>query len=167
MKTILFKLVLPTVFMYLLHSCSSEEKPVVAEPIPATMDYTYNSDELEALALINSYRESIGLSVLMRNNHVSYKAKEHNEYMIQNNIVNHDGFGGRYENIIKVLGAIKVGENVAYNYKTSKAALDAWLLSPAHKKIIEGDYTHFGISVRESDIGRKYYTNIFVKIRVE
>lgn len=164
MKAILFRLVLFTIFIHFMDSCSSEDRNSVVDPIPARMEYVYSSNELETLKLINSYRVSIGLSVLVRNNHISYKAEEHNNYMTHNNLVNHDGFTERFENIIKVLGAIKVAENVAYNYKSPQGALDAWLLSPAHRKVIEGDFTCFGISIRENAIGRKYYTNIFVKI---
>ncbi|KQB39786.1 Allergen V5/Tpx-1 family protein [Flavobacterium aquidurense] len=85
--------------------------------------------------------------------------------MIANNVVDHNDFTSRSNNIMSVLGAKKVGENVAYNYKTSEAAVKAWLESPGHKENIEGDYTHFGLSVTtDSKTGKKYYTNIFVKI---
>lgn len=126
--------------------------------------YNYNASELETMQLINEYRVSIGLNALEKNNHISYKCEEHNKYMIGNNVVNHNDFTARSNNIINVLGAKKVGENVAYNYKTSEAALKAWLESPGHKENIEGNYTHFGISVTTDASGKKYYTNIFVKI---
>jgi uncharacterized protein YkwD len=63
-----------------------------------------------------------------------------------------------------ILGAKKVGENIAFNYNTPQAVLDAWLNSPIHKQYIEGDFTHFGISIRLNSEGKKYYTNIFMKI---
>ncbi len=127
-------------------------------------DYNYNTSELETMQLINEYRLSIGLKALQTSNHISNKCEEHNQYMIANNVVNHNDFTARSNNIISVLGAKKVGENVAYNYKTSEAVLQAWLASPGHKENIEGDYTHFGISVTTDANGKKYYTNIFVKI---
>jgi uncharacterized protein YkwD len=65
---------------------------------------------------------------------------------------------------MKAVGAKLVGENVAYNFSTSQAVFDAWILSPEHKKNIEGNYTNFGISIRENAKGQKYYTNIFVQI---
>lgn len=115
------------------------------------------------MALINSYRVGIGLNALEKNNYISIKSEEHDNYMINNNVVNHDNFISRSENIIKVLGAKKVSENIAYNYNTPQAALEAWLKSPGHKENIEGDFTNFGISIRVNPDGRKYYTNIFVK----
>lgn len=164
MKISITHLIVLIVFSTLLFSCSSQDNPPVIEPIPVKMDYTFSAEELETMALINTYRQSIGLNQLEPNKHISYVAEQHNLYMINNNVVNHAGFTERYDNIVKVLTAIKVGENIAYNYKTPKEALDAWLLSPGHKTIIEGDYTHFGISIRQSDAKRKYYTNIFAKI---
>jgi uncharacterized protein YkwD len=57
-----------------------------------------------------------------------------------------------------------VAENIAYNYSTSNSALIAWLNSPWHKENLDGDYTHFGISISVNpENGKKYYTNIFMK----
>lgn len=153
-----------SLFTLLAISCSSDSNSKSDETIPPTMDYIFNSEELETMTLINTYRESIGLNTLEQNKHVSFVAEEHNNYMIINNEVTHNGFNKRFDNIVKVVGAIKVGENIAYNYKSPQEALNAWLLSPGHKKIIEGDYTHFGISIRKSNSNRTYYTNIFIKI---
>ena len=128
------------------------------------VDYTYNASEIETMALINEYRVSIGLNALKDINYISVKAEEHNNDMIAVNTISHDGFVARSEDIMKVLGATKVGENVAYNYSTSQAAFNAWLNSPGHRENIEGDFTNFGMSIRLDAAGRKYYTNIFIKI---
>lgn len=151
-----------------MNSCSADtaqgtESSTSTEKI--VTDFDYNASEIETMQLINNYRVSIGLNALEKINHISYKCEEHNNYMIANDVVNHNDFVLRSDNIIKLLGAKNVGENVAYNYKTSEAALKAWLESPDHKKNIEGNYTHFGISVEtDSRTGKKYYTNIFVRI---
>ena len=150
-------------------SCSPEEDnnstPEFQTKLPIVLNYEYNPVELETMVLINNYRVSIGLNTLERINHVSYKSEEHDNYMIANNVVNHDEFASRSENIIKTLGAKKVSENIAYNYNSAKGAFDAWMNSEGHKENIEGNFTHFGISVRENPAtGKKYYTNIFVKI---
>lgn len=154
--------------VYSFNSCSSssptEQSPSTSLPLVSVPAYTYNSAEDETLSLINSYRVSIGLKRLEKNNYISFKSEEHDNYMIDHNVVNHDYFSSRSQNIIETLGAKKVGENIAYNYSTPKGALAAWLLSPEHKQCIEGDYTHFGISIRINAEGKKYYTNIFIKI---
>ncbi|WP_163410342.1 CAP domain-containing protein [Flavobacterium ajazii] len=152
--------------VFVFNSCSSDSAEGIDDSQSKLVtDYTYNESELEALDLINKHRLSIGLNALERINHISYKSEEHDFYMIANKVVNHNDFVARSENITSVLGAKKVGENVAYNYQTSEAAVKAWLESPSHKQNIEGDYTHFGIAIKiDAETGKKYYTNIFAKI---
>jgi uncharacterized protein YkwD len=149
-------------------SCSAEDIPATETALdtPAiVLSYDYTPIELETMALINNYRISKGLNALEKINHVSHKSEEHDDYMIANNVVNHDDFETRSTNIMKVFGAKKVSENVAYNYNSAQGVFDAWLKSEGHKENIEGDFTHFGLSIRESPTnGKKYYTNIFVKI---
>ncbi|TDW49087.1 uncharacterized protein YkwD [Flavobacterium sp. 270] len=167
MKKIM-RVMLFTAMLIAVNACSADtaegsESSTTTETLITT--YTYNDTELETMKLINEYRVSIGLNALEMVNHISFKCEEHNKYMIANNVVNHNDFTSRSANIVNVLGAKKVGENVAYNYKTPQAALKAWLESPGHKENIEGDYTHFGLSVStDPATGKIYYTNIFAKI---
>lgn len=153
--------------VFVFNSCSSDSAEGIDDSSQSKLvtDYTYNESELEVLDLINKHRVSIGLNALQRVNHISYKSEEHDFYMIANKVVNHNDFVARSENITSVLGAKKVGENVAYNYQTSEAAVKAWLESPSHKENIEGDYTHVGVAIKiDAETGKKYYTNIFAKI---
>lgn len=146
-----------------MDSCSSDN--IEPQDTNVLMNYTYVSSELETLELINVYRLSIGLNALEKINHISNKSEEHDNYMITNNVVNHHGFVERSENIKNVLGAKTVSEIIAYNYNSPEAAFTAWMNSPKHRETITGDYTHFGISIRENPHNkRKYYTNIFIKI---
>ncbi|PWA08859.1 CAP domain-containing protein [Flavobacterium laiguense] len=166
MNSKLLPLTFFVVILSFMASCSPEDSdPTPESQLPVVLNYEYSPLELETMALINDYRVSLGLNALEKINHVSFKSEEHDHYMIANNVVNHDDFVSRSENIIKALGAKKVSENIAYNYSTAKGAFDAWLKSEGHRENIEGDFTHFGIAVRENPVnGRKYYTNIFVKI---
>jgi uncharacterized protein YkwD len=166
MKLKLLPLTFFVVILSFMASCSPEDNnSEVESQVPIVLYYDYSPVELETMALINEYRVSIGLNALEKINHASHKSEEHDNYMIANNVVNHDDFVSRSENIIKALGAKKVSENIAYNYSSAKGAFDAWMKSVGHKENIEGDFTHFGISIRESPTnGRKYYTNIFVKL---
>lgn len=167
MKKNILSTVLLIALVFTLNSCSSESSEVapVEAQTQVAVNYTYSPIELETLALINNYRVSVGLNALEKINYISAKSEVHDNYMITNNVVNHDGFVDRSDKIIKNLGAKTVGENIAFNYNTPEAAVAAWLKSPAHKENIVGNYTHFGISIRESSVtGKKYYTNIFAKI---
>ncbi|MBG6111709.1 uncharacterized protein YkwD [Flavobacterium sp. CG_23.5] len=150
-----------------MFSCSSDSSVGQAASVssPIVANYSYSTSENQTLDLINKYRISIGLNPLEKINYISIKSEEHDNYMIANNVVNHNDFVARSEDIIKVLGAKTVGENIAYNYSTPQAAFDAWLASPGHKANIEGNFTNFGIAIRTNPTnGTKYYTNIFVKI---
>ena len=148
MKTTLLRAIVPMAFMFTMISCSSNSTEEVISKPQLIQNYTYSSDEAELADLINEHRVSLGLNPLQLINHISYKSEEHNEYMIANKVVNHDLFAQRSENIIEVLGAVKVNENVAYNFVSASSVLNAWLNSPGHKANIEGSFTNFGISVR-------------------
>ncbi|KIO52053.1 CAP domain-containing protein [Flavobacterium hibernum] len=162
------KFVVITAIVITMNSCSADTADGANDSTTTKAlveNYSYNTTELETMKLINDYRVSVGLNALERINHISFKCEEHNKYMIDNNVVNHNDFTLRSDDLIKVLGATRVGENVAYNYITSQAAVRAWLDSPGHKENIEGNYTHFGLSVTtDAKTGKKYYTNIFIKI---
>ncbi|MGO4819728.1 CAP domain-containing protein [Flavobacterium sp. W22_SRS_FP1] len=167
MKKFILRAVFLSAIIFTMNSCSSDssEASAVEAKSQEVLNYNYRADELETMKLINDYRVSVGLNTLQKINHISYKSEEHDQYMIANNVVNHNDFVARSENIINVLGAKKVGENIAYNYSSPQAAFNAWLNSPGHKENIEGNFTHFGIAIRENTTtGKKYYTNIFAKI---
>lgn len=167
MNVYLLRLMLLVTVIFTMNSCSSDSSEAIADATTAVIveNYTYSDIELETMKLINDYRVSVGLKPLEKINHISYKSEEHDFYMIDKNVVSHDGFVSRSENIMKVLGAKTVGENIAYNYNTPQAAVTAWLNSAGHKANIEGDFTHFGIAIKQdSTTGKKYYTNIFAKI---
>ncbi len=164
MKTKLLRLFMPLALVFTLVSCSNDSSEDLVADAQLITNYNSSEDEIELARLINQYRVSVGKSQFEIVNHMSYKSQEHNTYMIQNNVVNHDYFSARANNIIQVLGAVTVGENIAYNYSTPNSALNAWLNSPGHKENLDNNYTHFGISITVNPSnGRKYYTNIFMR----
>ena len=164
MKAKMFRALLPFAIVFTMVSCSSDSEENSVEERQVVTSYNYNETELKLVTLINNYRASIGLNRLEVINHISYKSQEHNIYMIDNNVVNHDYFQQRSNNLVQVLGAQRVGENIAYNYQSAEGALNAWMNSPGHKENIEGDYTHVGISVTINETtGKKYFTNMFMK----
>jgi uncharacterized protein YkwD len=164
MKAKMFRALLPLAIVLTMVSCSSNSSEATSSDKKIVTTYNYNDTELKLVTLINNYRQSIGLNTLEVINHISFKSEEHNIYMIDNKVVNHDYFQQRSDNLVEVLGAKRVGENIAYNYQTAESAMSAWLNSPSHKANIEGDYTHLGISVTiDVATGKKYYTNMFIK----
>jgi len=164
MKAKMFRALLPLAIVFTMVSCSSDATEDTSTDNKVVTNYNYNDVELKLVTLINNHRASMGLNELQVINHISYKSEEHNIYMIEKNVVNHDYFQQRSNNLVQVLGAETVAENIAYNYQTAESAMAAWLNSPAHRANIEGDYTHLGISVTvDQATGKKYYTNMFMK----
>lgn len=143
-------------------SCSSDSESLT--PTAETQkSYTHDAEEIKMLDLINTYRVEHNLNALEIIEHISYKSNEHNAYMISVQNANHDGFDSRKTNLQQVLGAVRVGENVAYGFSSSQSALNAWVASTLHKANLEGNYTHYGVSIKTGADGKKYYTNMFIK----
>ena len=124
---------------------------------------TYTSLESEILDGVNKYRISIGMKALTRVDEVTYQADDHTIYMTSNEVVNHDNFNVRYSNLVTGVGAKAVAENVAFGYGNADAVVKAWIASEGHRVNIEGDFTHFGISVDKDKNGKNYFTNIFMR----
>ncbi|MES2811347.1 MAG: CAP domain-containing protein [Bacteroidota bacterium] len=164
MNITLSKVILLFFVSFSIISCSKEDvSETQVDKVPANVTYNYLADEIEVLDLINDYRQSIELNKLDKIDYVSAKSEEHTNYMVTTGTMNHDFFEERYDCIMATLKAKNVSENLACNYTTAQNVLKAWLNSPGHKANIEGDFTHFGISIRANAEGEKYYTNIFVK----
>jgi uncharacterized protein YkwD len=165
MKAILSKIVFLLLVPVSIFASSPAPKysPAKITKFDINSIYFYSSEETELMDMINIVRESNGLNKLEHIDYISHKSEEHNGYMISINEITHNLFKDRATDIINVLGAKTVGENLAFRYKTANGALTGWLNSEVHKKNILGDFTHFGISIRTNPDGKKYYTNIFIK----
>lgn len=144
--------------LYFFISCSGE--PVKEVQLPGTSS-AYSTLELEILFLVNNYRNSLGHKELLRLDEISREAQFHSEHMALTKEVCHHNFGSRFKALNQKVGAQSMGENVGYGYRTPDAYLQAWITSPDHRKILEGEYTHFGISAREAE-NKSYVTLIFI-----
>jgi len=127
------------------------------------VNFDYSAIETEILTLVNEHRKSLDLAPLAPIAEISVEAESHNYYMLEVGEVSHDNFGVRYENLVKTVGAKAVSENVGYGYRTADAVVKAWLNSKGHKENIEGNHSHFGVSVLDDENGRNYFTNIFIR----
>lgn len=167
MTVTIFRSLSIIVLLITFASCSSESTdetlPKITSDYAVDNNYTYSPIEIEIVGLINQYRAGKGLKPLEKINHISNVAEDHDAYMISVNTLTHALFAQREDNLKTTLGAVSVGENIAYNYSTAQSVVDAWLASPSHKANIEGNYTHCGISVRENLAGKKYFTNLFIR----
>lgn len=169
MKKIVFGVLLVFLFLGAFVSCTTEEVTKDSNDSSVAASYVrndvfdYNTVELEIEQLLNEYRVAKGLNPLEKINHISNVSNGHNDYMISINTLTHALFAQRKENLKITLGAVAVGENIAYNYSSAQSVMDAWINSPAHKANMEGNYTHFGIAVKTDSQGKRYFTNMFIR----
>jgi uncharacterized protein YkwD len=165
MKSITLKLVSIALFTAMLISCSAEEDGIYSGGLIAEdITLTYSPIEYEIVYLVNQHRENMGLNSLNTFNLASREADGHTNYMLEVGEVSHDNFGKRSKYLIDNANAIIVAENVAYGFGSAEGVVDAWLKSEKHKATIENPtFTDFGISTEANELGRNYFTNIFIK----
>ncbi|WP_010520872.1 CAP domain-containing protein [Aquimarina agarivorans] len=119
------------------------------------------SDQI--LILINEYRASKNLTALTNNNTAKIEALNHSEYQANRNNINHDNGNERSNILFKNENATSYAENVAFDFRTAKAVVDAWIDSEGHRKNLEGDFTNSGIGTIANDEGVLYFTHILFK----
>ena len=146
-----------TLILLLFLGCSSD-----SEVIPPIMPYTYSTNEIGLIDLINNYRNNQGLSTLETNQHIGYLCFTHNQYMIDTGVLGHQNFESRINNLKLTMDATYISELVAKNYSTNQSVLNAFLNDVSCKKILDNDRNKIGISITES-FGKKYYTLMFIK----
>jgi len=161
---LLTKLPFLALLAVLSFSCSTDSIDDKVESIEVSLTTpNVKPIEIEVLELINNYRLSKGLNPLGSMPVIKSVAFNHTEFMIENNVVSHDGFFSRSEYLKQNAGAKQVSENVAYGYTSAESVVNAWIKSESHKANMEGDYTNFDLSAEQSQDGKWYYTNIFIK----
>lgn len=164
MKTKLRGLIVLTMLV-VFASCSKDEldqNDVVNQEIDLSIVLKNDVQMSQGiLDLVNDHRLSIGLNpLIMDQAYASAYAVDHTDYMIAMSQINHDNFHVRSK-ALKDRGAERVGENVAYGYDDAGSVVNGWLNSPAHKEIIEGNYTHSGFGVFQNTQGRYFFTQLF------
>ena len=149
----------PVFLLLFLGSCTSDsldETPVIeAENVIAI--------EQDLMDIVNEHRLTLTINALVFSD-VAYKyANIHTDYMIGKGNISHDNFSARATNINSEVEVEMVAENVAKDYKSAIDAFQGWLSSSSHKKTMEGDFTHTGISVKKDEQGNYYFTQLFYK----
>lgn len=164
MTSLLAMVVLSTV------SCSKDDG---VEPVQETADVIIDINLAQEtdwvfanqiLDEVNAHRASQGLAELKRDRqYASAYATDHTKYMIEKDRISHDNFGIRSNGLKRTEGAESVGENVAYGFTDAKALVNAWLNSPSHRQVMEGNYTHSGFGVMQNHQGSYYFTQLFYR----
>lgn len=170
LKAYCLKLILITI---LLSSCSKEtiddqdniQLNIKKENEEATSELNAEptESEVQLFTMINDYRIDNDQNALDFDAFTYIQAEKHNDYMISKANRSHDHFEERAAEIAAKVGAKYVAENLASDYQSIENAFDDWLVSPGHRKNIEGDFTHAGLSVKADANGILYFTQIFYR----
>ncbi|QXP54216.1 CAP domain-containing protein [Cellulophaga sp. HaHa_2_1] len=146
--------------LFTLTSCSTatqEQEVAIYENV------SISTIEEEVLELVNEYRVSEGLEAVLFGAVAYDFAVSHNEYMITQGEISHDNFNSRSADLTIKADANFVSENVGKDFTTARGVVNAWINSPTHKKVMEGDFTYTAISVEEDADGVLYFTQLFYK----
>ncbi|MDP3269374.1 MAG: CAP domain-containing protein [Legionella sp.] len=124
-----------------------------------------SSIQRDILLSINKYRIGHGLSPLILNESISIEARKHSQDMANHKMpFGHNQFLTRIQRLhVQIKNSGAAAENVAYNYKDGHDVVKNWLLSPGHKRNIDGNYDLTGIGIARDGKGKLYFTQIFLR----
>ena len=160
-----FNFLLLIALLSLTVSCSSNtDEADLYNEIEAIDSKAEISDiELEVINAVNNYRVSQGLRTLEFSAIAYEYATEHNTYMIEEGKISHDNFNKRSSDLSVDANTDFVSENLGKDFYTADQILQAWINSPTHKAVMEGDVTYTAVSVKADVDGVLYFTQLFFK----
>jgi len=161
-----FNILLLIALLSLTVSCSTstnEEAELYTEIAATESKAEVSEIEQEVIDVVNDYRVSQGLSTL-KFSAVAYDyANAHNTYMIEEGKISHDNFAKRSSELSLDANADYVSENLGKDFYSAEQILEAWINSPTHKKVMEGDVNYTAVSVKADENGVLYFTQLFFK----
>ncbi|MFC1646916.1 CAP domain-containing protein [Patescibacteria group bacterium] len=124
---------------------------VVHKEAPQVLGYATDIYIDQLLTSTNAKRQSAGLVPLKINDKLTQAAIAKAQHMFANNYWAHNSPDGRtpWEFITQSGYKYRVaGENLAKNFSTSQAVVDAWIASPTHRdNVLKSSYSDIGFAV--------------------
>jgi uncharacterized protein YkwD len=119
---------------------------------------------LEVLDRVNSRRNSEGLPPLEWHDGAAEVAWAHSVDMDVRDFFDHTNPDGElpWDRLAAAgIAWSRVGENIAWGYRTPADVMEAWMNSSGHRaNILSADFTHIGIGVHEN--GTIWWTQVFL-----
>jgi len=118
------------------------------------------------LGIVNAQRSAYGLPALIWCPPLERSAQSHAEDQAIHNTMTHVGSDGSVlsQRVTRAgyFGWSAAGENVAANWPSGAAVMDAWMNSPGHRaNILSPSFTYFGAGVGWAANGTTYWTETF------
>lgn len=121
----------------------------------------------KVIELVNVEREKQGLSQLQYDSKLAQLAVIKGNDMLKRNYFEH--YSSLYGYAWDMAGIFdysftSIGENIAKNYTSPEAVVQAWLNSPSHKaNMLNKNYTNIGIACVSNEDGQIYWVQLFSK----
>ena len=130
----------------------------------------YDKMKEELLLLVNNERKEKGLSILLNNIKLDKIAQIHSNGQFKCMEMSHSGCPldpKDKETLVERVNCTdydwrRIGENVAYGYRSSKSVFDAWMDSPGHREnILNPNFKDIGIGIKGEFLNDIYWTQVF------
>jgi uncharacterized protein YkwD len=131
-----------------------------------TAELKLTADEEALIDLTNAERKKAdkGLKPLKMNPRLMETARKHAANMAAQNKLDHKIDNQEPVDRAKAAGYKSkfVGENISWNQKTPKDAIEAWMISETHRdNILLKEYTEIGVAVARNQKGQPYWAQVF------
>lgn len=130
----------------------------------------YTEMKKKIYELVNQTRKSNGLQQLIINENLEKIAQIHSEGQFTCMKLSHLGcplVEKDKKNLVERVNSInynwnRLGENVAFGYKTAESVFEAWMESPGHKKnILNPHFKNMGVGIQGQGLKNIYWTQVF------
>lgn len=143
---------------------TSEQQPNQPSQAPAVAA-TLTANEQQMLNLVNQERSKNGVKPLQIDNTVESLSRMKAQDMIDKNYFSHQSptYGSPFDMLKKYnVKYLYAGENIAGNADVA-AAHKSLMNSPGHRKnILNGNFTHVGIGIKNGGMYGKMYVQMFI-----
>jgi len=126
------------------------------------------SVESSVITRTNAERKVAGLRPLIESQQLNEAARRHAADMARRSKLSHELDGKTAADRVKAAGFEfrTVGENIAWNQPTPKAAVDDWMKSRGHRRNLLGEeLTHIGVGMATNGKGEPYWVQVFATPR--
>ena len=139
------------------------EAPVIEKQVPTKEDvlpvkqkvkepvYSLDAADSYLLTLVNNRRKDAGVPLVIELTHIDYGAYNRCVYLIEKQQWSHDGFAEALYGSLWNPSGTKIGEDLARNFNSEEAVVNAWMNSPKHREImLDKDYKYMGFGHYQS-----------------